>query len=260
MSQPDRERRIGEAFVALADTLVDDYDMIDLLDRLVAHCVDLLDADAAGILLADPRDELRLVAASSEDAETMELMQLQAAEGPCLECYRTATQVLVPDLAEMTERWPRFAAAVARAGSFASTHAIPLRLRGDAIGTMNLFHRATGPLPAADLALGQALADVATIGILQERAIRRGEIVNEQLNTALNSRVVIEQAKGVLAQHFTISMDTAFDLLRRYARNHNERLAEVARRCVAREMDLAILTDTESPARRDTGRRGKPRA
>ena len=260
MSQPDRERRISEAFVALADTLVDDYDMIDLLDRLVAHCVDLLAADAAGILISDPRNELRLVAASSEDAETMELMQLQAAEGPCLECYRTATQVLVPDLAEAATRWPRFVAAVARAGSFASAHAIPLRLRGDAIGTLNLFHRAPGPLPPADLVLGQALADVATIGILQERAIRRGEIVNEQLNTALNSRVVIEQAKGVLAQHFTISMELAFDMLRRYARNHNERLAEVARRCVAREIDLAILVPADTPPVRAAARQRRPRA
>jgi GAF domain-containing protein len=252
MSQAAREQRVSDAFVALADTLVDDYDIIDLLDQLVTHCVTLLAADAAGILLADPRGELRLVAASSEDAQTMELLQLHAEEGPCLECYRTVAQVRVPDLAQLTDRWPRFAAAVTEAGAFASVHAIPLRLRGQAIGAMNLFHRTPGPLPDADLALGQALADVATIGILQERTIHRGEVVNEQLQTALNSRVIIEQAKGVLAQHLGVPMDTAFDRLRRYARGNNLRLAEVARGLVAGELNLDVVSPANSPTGSDT--------
>ncbi len=238
MSQPAREQAVSDAFVALADTLVDDYDIIDLLDQLIAHCVMLLAADAAGILLADPRGELRLVAASSEDAQTMELLQLQAEEGPCVECYRTAVQVRVPDLSQVEQRWPRFAAAAARAGAFVSVHAIPLRLRGEAIGALNLFHRTPGALPDADLALGQALADVATIGILSERAIRHSEVLTEQLQVALNSRVIIEQAKGVLAQHLGVPMDAAFDRLRSYARNNNLRLAEVARRCVDGELNL----------------------
>lgn len=241
MSQPAREQAVSDAFVALADTLVDDYDIIDLLDRLVAHCVSLLAADAAGILLADPRGVLRPVAASSEDAKTMELLQVQAEEGPCLECYRTSTQVRVPDLDQMAQRWPRFADAAAQAGAFVSVHAIPLRLRGQAIGAMNLFHHTPGPLPDSDLALGQALADVATIGILSERAIRHGEVVNEQLQTALNSRMIIEQAKGVLSQRLGLTMEVAFDRLRRYARGNNLRLAEVARRCVTGELDLDVL-------------------
>ena len=246
-SQPAaREQRVSAAFVALADTLVDDYDIIDLLDQLVAHCVTLLAADAAGLLLADPRGELRPVAASSEDAQTMELLQLQSEEGPCLECYRSGAQVRVPDLAGMADRWPRFTAVAAQAGAFASVHAIPLRLRGQAIGALNLFHHTPGALPDADLALGQALADVATIGILQERAIRRGEVVNEQLQTALNSRIIIEQAKGVLAQHLGVSVNAAFDRLRTYARGNNLRLVEVARRCVAGELD--VLTSVRSPA------------
>ena len=244
---PDREQRVSDAFVALADTLVDDYDIIDLLDQLVAHCVGLLAADAAGIVLVDPRQELRPVAASSEDAQTMELLQLQAEEGPCLECCRTAAQVRIPDMAQMADRWPRFAAAAAAAGAFVSVHAIPLRLRGQAIGALNLFHRNPGPLPDADLALGQALADVATIGILQERAIRRSEVLSEQLQTALTSRVIIEQAKGVLAQHLGVSMDTAFDRLRRYARNSNLRLAEVARQCVEGELALDVVPPAHSP-------------
>jgi GAF domain-containing protein len=241
VSQPDRERRVSEAFVALADTLVDDYDVIDLLDQLVAHCVALLAADAAGLLLRDARRQLRVAAASSDDAQTMELLQMQAEEGPCVEAYRSVTQVRIPDLAAVADRWPRWVAAVTEFGAFASVHAIPLRLRGQAIGALNLFHHNPGPLPESDLALAQALADVATIGILSERAIRRGEIVNEQLQTALNSRVIIEQAKGVLSQKLDVKMDEAFDRLRRYSRANNLRLAEVARRTVEGELDTDVL-------------------
>ena len=228
----DREPLIIRAFVELADTLVDDYDVIDLLDRLASHSVELLAADSAGILLGDAESTLRVVATTNERTEWMELLQLQAEEGPCVDCYRTATPVSVTDLQDAARRWPRFVAALAERGSFGSVHALPLRLRGQAIGTLNLFHREPGPLPEADLALGQALADVATIGILSERAIRRGETVNEQLQAALNSRIMIEQAKGVLAQRGELSMDAAFDRLRRYSRHHNRRLSSVAREVV----------------------------
>jgi len=256
MSQADsggREQLVGEAFVALADTLVDEYDIIELLDRLVSYSVALLAADAAGIMLGDARRELRVVAASSDDAEVMELLQLQADEGPCMQCFHTAAPVSVADLGEAADRWPGFVAAVSDRGAFRSVHALPLRLRGEAIGALNLFHHAPGALPAADLALGQALADVATIGILQERAIRRGEVVNEQLQTALNSRVIIEQAKGVLAQHSGLTMDTAFDRLRSYARNRNLRLSEVARQVVAEALELDMVVG--QPAAKGRGRR-----
>jgi GAF domain-containing protein len=239
--QSGREQRISRAFVALADTMVDDYDVIDLLDRLVGYSADLLSADAAGLVLADNRGALRAVAASSEDAELMELLQLQSDEGPCLDCYRTSAVVRADDIAEAADRWPAFVAALANGGAYRSVHALPLRLRGQAIGALNLFHRAPGPLPEDDLVLGQALADVATIGILSERLIRRGEAVNEQLQTALNSRVVIEQAKGVLAQHAGVDMNQAFDLLRRYARGNNLRLADVARRLTVGGLDPAVL-------------------
>jgi GAF domain-containing protein len=239
MSQVEsgREQLLSRAFVGLADTLVDDYDIIDLLDRLVSYTVKLLAADAAGILLADSQRALRVVASSQEDAEVMELLQLQANQGPCMECFSTGEPVSVPDLADAAGRWPVFVADVTERGVYRSVHALPLRLRGEAIGTMNLFHRQPGALPAADLALGQALADVATIGILSERAIRRSEVLTEQLQAALNSRVIIEQAKGVLAHHGNLRMDAAFDRLRRYARTHNARLSEVARQVV--ETDLA---------------------
>ncbi len=249
MSQPDREQAVSRAFVALADTLVADYDIIDMLDQLVTHSVALLAADAAGLMLGDARRELRVVAASSEDAKLMELLQLQNEQGPCMDCYRTATPVSVPDLT-VSDRWPMFTAAVAKAGGFRSVHALPLRLRGESIGALNLFHRSPGPLPDPDLALGQALADVATIGILQERAIHRGEIVTEQLQTALNNRVVIEQAKGVLAQHHGLTMDVAFDRLRRYCRGGNLRLADVAQQLAGGNLNPAALTTPSATSSR----------
>ena len=223
-----REGPLVHAFVTLADTLVDDYDIIDLLDRLAGYCVELLAADSAGILLADAHRDLRVVASTNEQTEWMELLQLQADEGPCVECFRTATPVSVLDLSETTRRWPRFAAALADRECYRSVHALPLRLRGEPIGTLNLFHRRPGPLPPADLALGQALADTATIGIMSERAINRGEALNEQLQNALNSRVIIEQAKGVLAERSGLDMEQAFIELHTRARNANQHLSDTA--------------------------------
>jgi GAF domain-containing protein len=236
-TQDDRERLLADAFVGLADTLVDDYDVIDVLDRLVGHSVSLLAADAAGILLVDLQGRLRVVASSSEESDWTELMQIQADEGPCVECVRTGRPVTITDLDAAEARWPRFAAALRKCSSpgearYRSVHALPLRLRGEAIGGMNLFHTRPGPLPEADLRLGQALADIATIGILQERTIRQGEVLTEQLQHALNTRVGIEQAKGVLAQLGSVPMDVAFEHLRRYARRNNTLLGDVARRVV----------------------------
>jgi transcriptional regulator with GAF, ATPase, and Fis domain len=236
--QSDREHLLASAFVELADTLVDEYDVIDVLDRLVAHSVTLLAADAAGILLADSRGRLRVVASSNEESDWTELLQVQTDEGPCVDCVRTGQPVTVTDLDDAATRWPTFVAALAGRGTYRSVHALPLRLRREAIGAMNLFHTRAGPLPEADLRLGQALADIATIGILQERAVRHGEIVTEQLQTALNSRVIVEQAKGVLAQTGGLTMDAAFDRLRRHARSHNLLLGGVARRVVT-EPDFA---------------------
>ena len=245
-----REQLVSRAFIELADTLVDDYDMVELLDRLVDCCADLLAADAAGIVLGDARGNLRVVASSSDDAGLMELLQLQNDQGPCMECYRTGMPVSVPDL-NTSGRWPRFVAAVRERAPFKSVHALPLRLRSEAIGALNLFHSTAGPLPAADLALGQALADIATIGILQERTIRRSEVVNEQLQTALNNRTVIEQAKGVVAERAGLAMDAAFERLRRYARSNNRKISDVARGLVERELDadLVLRVEQTSPSR-----------
>ena len=249
-SSNEREELISRAFVTLADTLVDDYDVIDLLDRLVGFCVELLPAEAAGIVLGDARRELRAVAASDEAAYVVELLQLQADEGPCLDCFQTASPVKVADLSAAADRWPMFVAAVEQRSHFHSVHALPLRLRGRAIGALNLFGAVPATLPPPDLALGQALADVATIGILHERAIRHAAVVNEQLQAALNSRVIIEQAKGALAQYGGLATDVAFDRLRHYARSHNIRLSELARWIVAKQFDPAEVLAPTMPEQR----------
>jgi GAF domain-containing protein len=222
-----REQALAETFVMLADTLVDDYDVVDLLDRLVVACVDLLGVTAAGLLLDDQKGKLAVVASSSEEARLLEIFQVQRNEGPCLECVRTGRAVISTDLETDRPRWPLFAPAAARAG-FRSVAALPLRLRDQTIGGLNLFHNQPDPVAVAERRLAQALADVATIGILQQRSAHRSAMLAEQLQVALNSRVVIEQAKGVLAEHHGVGMDVAFAALRGYARSHNIKLTELA--------------------------------
>jgi GAF domain-containing protein len=237
----DREQTLVEAFVRLADTLVTDYDVIDLFHGLCADCVSLLGADAAGLLLTDQRGSLQLVSASNEQAQVVELFQLQADQGPCLDCFRTGVQVRVDDLAT-EDRWPRFTSR-ARENGFGSVHALPMRLRGEVVGALNLFHRQRHVMDDADLGVGQALADVATIAILTDRSSRQRELLTEQLQAALTSRVIIEQAKGVLAERGGIGLDRAFALMRSYARGHQTRLADVARDVVEGVIDTTVLLD-----------------
>jgi transcriptional regulator with GAF, ATPase, and Fis domain len=219
---------LSDTFVELADTMVAEFDVIDFLHLLTDRSVALLGASAAGVMLADPRGELRVAAASSEQAGLLELFQLQNDEGPCLDCFRTGRAVTATDLASPDRPWPRFAEAAARAG-FTTVEALPMRLRDQVIGALNLFGAGSAPFDPEDLRIGQALADVATIGLLHERNVRRRETVAEQLQGALNSRVVIEQAKGKLAERLSIDMDRAFKMLRDYARNSNQHLTDVAR-------------------------------
>ncbi|MGD0557226.1 MAG: GAF and ANTAR domain-containing protein [Streptosporangiaceae bacterium] len=219
---------LSDTFVALADTMVADFDVIDFLHMLTDRSTQLLSVSAAGVVLADPRGQLRVAAASSDEAGLIELFQIQNDQGPCLDCFRTGQRVIAADLAGQGERWPRFAAAATRAG-FVTVNALPMRLRDQVIGALNLFGADTGPLGEAELRVGQALADVATIGLLQERNVRRAETLAEQLQAALNSRVVIEQAKGRLAERLGLDMDQAFTLLRGQARSTNQRLTDVAR-------------------------------
>jgi len=223
--------RLATVFVEVADTLVDEFDLIEFLQLLTHRVAGLFDTAAVGLMLADHRDRLQFMAASDETARFLELVQLQHDEGPCLDAFRTARPVTNVDLAAAGGRWPRFAAQAAQAG-FQSVHAFPLRLRAQVIGAMSVFGSAT-ELDDADTRIVQSLADVAAIGLLQERAIRRGEILTEQLLGALNSRIVIEQAKGVVAQARGVSPDEAFTLIRDHARSHNRRLGEVAHTIVA---------------------------
>ena len=240
---------LSGTFVDLADTMVADFDIIDFLQMLTDRSVRLLSASAAGVLLAGPDGELRSVAASSEAAGLLELLQIQNDQGPCLDCFHAGLAVTAANLEGPDQRWPRFAAIAVSAG-FRTVLALPMRLRDEVIGALNLFGAGTAPFSSEDLRIGQAMADVATIGLLQERSIRRGEIAAEQLQSALNSRIIIEQAKGKLAERLSIDIDLAFRMLRDYARNSNQRLTDVARNFVD-----SATADFPPAARRPRGAR-----
>ena len=233
-----REVLLARTLVELADTLVDDFDVVELLTLLVDRCVAVLGVSAAGLMLVAPDGDLRLAASSSEAMRVVELLELQSQEGPCLDCYRAGEPVVNQDLAIVNGRWPNFAPVALEAG-FRSVHALPLRLRGQVIGAVNLFRADEGALDDLDVLAGQALADMATIAILQHRAAVESQLLNEQLNFALNSRVLIEQAKGVVSEHAGIDMQEAFSQLRNYARNHNLRLVEVAQQVIDRTLNTA---------------------
>ena len=220
------EELLPDAFVELADTMVADFDVIEFLHLLTRRSVQLLDA-AAGVMLADPRGELRLVAASTEAVRVLELFQLQNDQGPCFECFRTGQPVAARDLTAAGQLWPQFAVAARHAG-FAAVHALPMRLRNQVIGALNLFRLRPGALSDEDTRVGQALADMATIGLLQERSARRSDILHEQLQDALNSRVALEQTKGMLAERLGLDMNQAFSVLLAHARNRDLRLSDLA--------------------------------
>ena len=245
-----RERALAEAFVEAADTLVADFDVIDFLHTLAERCVQLLDVDAAGLMLADQSGQLHATAASSENARLLELFELQSDAGPCVDCFKTGAPVVNADLDANAQAWPRFAEA-AQATGFTSVHALPLRLRDTVIGALNLFCSRPGPLSEQDVRIGQALADVATIGILAQRNIHQADLLTAQLQSALTSRVIIEQAKGVLAERHKITVDVAFSLLRRHARNNNLQLSDLARDLAEGALTTAaagVLSDPQAPA------------
>ena len=243
-----REVLLARALVELADTLVDDFDVVDLLVQLVERCVEVLDVSAAGLMLVAPEGDLRLAASSSEAMRVVELFELQSQEGPCMDCYHAGEPVVNQDLAVVNGRWPNFAPVALEAG-FRSVHALPLRLRGQVIGAVNLFRTDGGALDEIDVLAGQALADMATIAILQHRAAAESHVLNEQLNFALNSRIVIEQAKGVVSERASIDMEESFSRLRSYARSHNLRLRDVAQQVIDRTLDSAALDPPSSTPR-----------
>jgi GAF domain-containing protein len=218
---------LSDLFVEVADTLVDDFDLVLFLQSLTQHVAVVSDASAVGLMLGDQRGELRFMAASHESAEMLDLLQLQDDEGPSLDCFRSGEPVVNADLARAGERWPRFAPAALTAG-FSSVHAFPMRLRETVIGTINAFTTQGTQLGESEGRVVQGLADIATIAILQERTIARAEALTEQLQSALNSRIVIEQAKGALARIEGVGVDEAFEILRSRARSSRQRLVDVA--------------------------------
>lgn len=231
---------LAETFVELADTLVADFDPVEFMHLLANRCVDTLAVDAAGILLADEHRELQVVGASSDAARLVELFELQDQRGPCMECYLTSAPVTVAGLAEQPQRWPEFSSAALNAG-FGAVHALPLRLRAQTIGALNLFTVKAGVLGESTIRVAQAMADVATIGLLQAQIITRRDLLASQLQNALQSRVLIEQAKGVLAERLSIGMSQAFEALRRYSRSRHQHLSAVAEAVVAGRIDVDAL-------------------
>ncbi len=231
-----READVVRSLVEMADTLVDDYDVVELLTGLADRCVRLLDASAAGVMLASPAGSLGLVASSSEAMRLLELFELQAQEGPCLEAFRTGDRVEQVSLEAGTGRWPAFSAAAIKAG-FRSALALPLRWRHQTIGALNLFSVTLAPMAQADVIVARAFADLAALSITQHRASVEAQRLNEQLSAALTSRVLIEQAKGVLAERAGTDLAEAFARLRAYARSHNRRLTDVAEAAIDGTLD-----------------------
>jgi hypothetical protein len=228
MTETPRETRVLDAVVTLVDSLLDDFDVVDLLTELTERCAHLLDVESAGLLLADPLEQLRLIAATSEDARDLELFQLQAEEGPCVDCYFSGQPVSVADIRAEAARWPRFVPAALDAG-FASVHAVPMRAAGIVMGALGLFGSRAGALNEADLLVGQTLTHIASVAILQEHPPTPSTVM-PQLRSALTSRILVEQAKGFLRESLDVSVEQAFQLLRGYARTHGEHLTDVARR------------------------------
>ena len=236
----DRNLMLTQAFVEMADTLVVEFDVSDFLSVLARRCATLFSPSESGLVLADTGGSLGIAASSCDAVELLELFELQHAEGPGVDAFQTGTAVIATHLHEVEHRWPQFVPEAIAAG-FHSAYTFPMRLRDQLIGAMSLLRAEDHPLDADDLAMAQALTDVATIGILQHRAAGETRLLAEQLQYALNNRVSIEQAKGVLAEYGRLTMEDAFQALRGYARNHNEPLAEVARAVARRTLSCDVV-------------------
>lgn len=250
----NREEWLARTLIEMSDTLVTEFDLVDFLSLLAERCVELLEAGEVGLMLGDAGGRLRVMASSTERLRMVELFEVQNAEGPCLDCYRSGQQILNQPLDAARDRWPSFAP-MATAAGFTMVHALPLRLRAQVIGAMNVFHLDTRILSPLEANLSQALADAATIGILQERAVGRATGLAGQLQHALNTRIIIEQAKGMLGERLSMGTDEAFAILRSYARGHNLRAADVA----ARVLDGDLAADAVGSAQGLMGSTKRPK-
>lgn len=244
-----RESLVIATLVELADSLVDDFDVIEVLTLLSNRCVDALAVDAAGVLLVAPEGDPQYIASSSESMKVLELFQIQANEGPCVDCFRTSEAIVNHSLASSDELWPQFSPRAIAYG-FKSVHCLPMRLRGHTVGALNLFSVTEGALHEDDIVVAQGLADVATIAILQYRTALNAQTLNDQLSNALNSRIIIEQAKGIISQATNCDMTEAFARLRAHSRNHNELLTEIARSIVLGTTSPRSLDPSSGTARR----------
>jgi hypothetical protein len=248
MTETPRETRVLDAVVSLVDSLLVDFDVVDLLTELTERCTQLLAVESAGLLLVDPLEQLRLLAATSEETRELELFQLQADQGPCMDCYSTGQPVSVADIQAEADRWPHFVPAALDAG-FASVHAVPMRAAGIVLGALGLFGARPGALSDADLLVGQTLAHIASVAILQEHPPTPWTVM-PQLRSALTSRILIEQAKGFVREILDVSLEDAFTLLRSYARANGEHLTDVARRLMtdrhSRPVLIAAISDFAS--------------
>ena len=245
-----RQARLAQRFVDLADTLVDDYDVVEVLDGLMSTCLDVLEVDEAGLLLNDAQGNLQRVASSSEEARLLELLQVQTREGPCFEAVQTGQTIVVDNIEASRDRWPTFADR-ATADGFYSVYAFPLRLREATIGGLNLFGMQHDALDEESRVIAKALADIATIGIIQQRSLHRTSLLAENLQRALNTRIVVEQAKGVLSERGNLPMEETFALLRSYARSHNLKLSELAHSVVyTPHLADAVLAERRKPSSR----------
>ena len=241
VTEPLRETQVLAAVVSLVDTLLDDFDVVDLLTELTERCTQLLDVESAGLLLAGPRGELHLMAATTEHTRDLELFQLQSEEGPCLECYATGRAISIADFSAIAQRWPRFSAAATEAG-FASVHAVPMRAAGTVLGALGLFGSRPGELNDADQLVGQTLAHIASVAILQENSPTTDSVL-PHMRSALVSRIVVEQAKGFLRERLDVPVEAAFGLLRRYAREYGEHMSDVARRLMTEPASRPAILD-----------------
>jgi GAF domain-containing protein len=211
-----REARLARVVVDLTDTLVSGYDVLDLMTLLAERAVDLLEVFAV-------------------DGES----------GPCVACVRTGVAVSCPAVhdPDARRRWPEFTTRTADAG-FGAVDALPMWLRGEVVGVLTLLDDAPHALDDDDRRLGETLADAATIGLIHERTVRQATTAAEQLQSALTSRVVVEQAKGVLAQIAGIPVDEAFAVIRRHARGSGLPLGAVCSDVIAGRLDLDALGGT----------------
>jgi GAF domain-containing protein len=243
-----REELLVGTLVELADSLVEDFDVIDVLTVLSDRCVEVLDVDSAGVMLVAPSGALQLVASSSETMRDLELFELQANEGPCVDCFVSGIPVTDLELSEVGEHWPRFAQRAMNEG-FHSVLALPMHVRERTVGALNMFRTGNGPLPADDVHAAQALADVATIAIVQHQSLLDASTLNSQLNEALNSRIIVEQAKGKVSEAANLDMDCSFQRLRNHARRHNMRLTDLSRHIAEGTKSVSSL-DPLPPSRR----------